>query len=107
MTDAVEIIKVLLKDKLTLEILRVINIKKRTLEKLDNVMISYPKEQVEKSIKYLDSVALIENVFYHNSGSFYRISARGKGILGITEEAIIERGNTNVWYNRRTKERIY
>lgn len=90
MTSTVEIIKVLLKDVLTLKVLRIIHTKEYTLEELFDATQSYSKEEVEKSIKYLDSVALIDHVFRVLSSSFYRISARGARILEITEEAVIE-----------------
>ena len=90
MTSTVEIIKVLLKDVLTLKVLRIVHTKEYTLEELFDVIQSHPMVTIEKAVEYLDSVALIDHVFYRNSGSSYRISARGKKILEITEEAIIE-----------------
>jgi len=93
MTSTVEIIKTLLKDNLALEVLRAINIKEYILEDLFGAMPSYSKEKITQAVIYLDSVALIDHVFRVISGSFYRISARGRKILEITEEAVIEEGN--------------
>lgn len=90
MTSTVEIIKVLLKDVLALEVLRVLNTEELTPEELFNVMKSHPLVKIEKAVKYLDSVGLIVHVFRIISGSLYRISAVGARVLEITEEAIIE-----------------
>lgn len=94
MASTVEIIKVLLKDKLALEVLRMINTKDYILEDLFKEISLHSKEKITQAVTYLDKVALIENVFTR-SKSFYRISARGKRILEIAEEAVIEEANTN------------
>lgn len=94
MTSTVEIIKVLLKDELALEVLRAINIKDCTFEEVCELMKLYSEKEVKRAVIYLDKIALTENVFTR-SKSFYRISARGKKILEITEEAVIEENNTN------------
>lgn len=94
MTSTVEIIKVLLKNNLALEVLRTINVKDYILEDLFKAMPSYSKEKITQAVIYLDKVALTVNVFTR-SGSFYRISARGARILEITEEAVIEEADTN------------
>ena len=63
-------------------------------------MQEYSEQRVTLAVVYLDKVALIDHVFRIISGSFYRISARGKKILEIAEEAIIE-----VNSNERTTEK--
>ena len=89
MTNTVEIIKGLLKDKLALEILRTINIKNRTFEELLGIIHLYFEKEIKHAVIYLDKLALIDNVFTR-AGVFYRINARGARILEITEEAVIE-----------------
>lgn len=89
MTSTVEIIKVLLEDKLALKILRAINIKNCTFEEVCELMDLYSEKEVKRAVIYLDKISLINNVFTR-SGDFYRISARGARILEIAEEAVIE-----------------
>lgn len=94
MTSTVEIIKVLLKERLTLEVLRMINTKDYSLKDLFKEISLHSKGKITQAIVYLDKVALIDNVFTR-SGPSYRISARGARILEIIEKAAIEEANTN------------
>jgi hypothetical protein len=95
MTSTVEIIKTLLKNEIDLEVLRTINAKDYILADLFKALPEYSEQRVTLAAVYLDKVALTENVFRRGFGSFYKISARGKKILEITEEAVIEEADTN------------
>lgn len=94
MTSTVEIIKVLLDDLISLDVLRLINTKECTFVEVLDEMPQYSEKQIKKAVIYLDKVGLILSVLTR-SRSFYRIGARGERILEITEEAVIEEGNIN------------
>lgn len=85
MTSTVEIVEDLLKDPITFGVLKVLDSKERDLEELFDVIHDHSDETIRSSIRYLDRVALIENVFA-GPISYYRISARGRVIYGILKD---------------------